>query len=409
MRQQDERASGYGSLLTLSFTGLLVGQIVSILGDRLHHMALVELITTETSRFADPASVFEMSKLALAVTLPSILLGPLAGAYIDRANRKQVLIVTDVLRGIAVLAIPFMRPALPLWTVYAAVLLLYVANVFFLPARCAIVTEMVPRGHLIKANSLLTLGATAATIVGFGIGGAVAARAGWRIALFIDSATYFVSAAALTLIKTRFAAAEPPHIKPPSGVRIIREAVDEIRLRKGARAGVLAPPFMVMAGAVVYVLGVAIVERANPEGTMYIGLLAALAGTGMALGSYTTGRLFGDVNRARLIVMGTLCAILPLTVIGFTDNLLVMGLAVAAAGFAAGPAFVSSETSVQEEAPLRRQATVFALRDMSMKAAMIGGAALAPALGAIFGLQPALILILAGCLLVGLPVLTYGR
>lgn len=409
MRPQDAKASGYGNLLTVSFTALLVGQIASIFGDRLHHMALVELISTETSRFADPASAFELSKLALAVTLPSILLGPVAGAYIDRASRKKVLVITDLFRGLAVLAIPFLRPALPLWTVYVAVLILYIANVFFLPARCAIVSEMVPRDRLIKANSILTLGATVATIAGFGIGGAIAARAGWRVALYIDAATYFFSAAVLTLIKPRLGAAEPAHIERPSPVRIIRDSLGELRVSRAARVGVLAPPFMVMAGAIAYVLGVAVVERTGPEGTTYVGILAALAGLGMALGCFVTGRVFGHVNRARLIVSATLCAILPLAIIGFTNSLMMMGLAVALAGFAAGPAFISSETSVQEEAPHRRQATVFAIRDMAMKIAMIGGAALAPALGAFIGLQPALVVLVLACLALALPILSYGR
>jgi predicted MFS family arabinose efflux permease len=406
---ESAKTAGYRSLLTVSFTALLAGQIGSILGDRLHHMAFIELIAAETSRFADPASAFELSKLALAVTLPSILLGPVAGAYVDRADRKRVLIVTDVLRGLAVLAIPFMRPALPLWTVYVAVLGLYIANVFFLPARCAIVSEMVPRSHLIRANSLLTLGATAATIVGFGIGGVVAARAGWRITLFINAAAYFASAAALTLVRTRIAATEPSHMQPPSGFRIIREALVEVRRRSGARVGVLAPPLMVMAAAVTYVLGVAIIERANPEGTIHIGLLASLAGIGMALGSYTTGRVLGDLSRVRLIALGSVFAILPLAVIGLTHSLLLMGAAVAIAGFAAGPAFVSSETSVQEEAPRRRQATIFALRDMSMRIATIAGAALAPGLAALVGLRPALLILLAICIGIALPVLKPRR
>ncbi|MFC1800409.1 MFS transporter, partial [Candidatus Eisenbacteria bacterium] len=158
MTLPSSRPPDYRSLFTISFTALLAGQIVSILGDRLNNIAMIELIATETGRFAEAGSTFELSKLALAMTLPALAFGPFVGAYVDRVSRKRVLILTDIIRGLAVLAIPFMRPALPLWTVYGMVAVLYLANLFFLPARCAIVTEIVSREKLIRANSLLSLG-----------------------------------------------------------------------------------------------------------------------------------------------------------------------------------------------------------------------------------------------------------
>ena len=73
MGPNDQQASGYSSLFTISFTALLVGQIVSILGDRLNNIALIEMLSIETGRFATPGSTFELSKLALAMTVPAIV------------------------------------------------------------------------------------------------------------------------------------------------------------------------------------------------------------------------------------------------------------------------------------------------------------------------------------------------
>jgi predicted MFS family arabinose efflux permease len=386
-----------------------VGQIVSILGDRLGNIALIEMISIETERFATPGSIFELSKLAAAMTLPAIILGPLAGAYIDRVDRKRVLIVTDVIRGAAVLAIPFLRPALPLWTVYAVVAMLYVANLFFLPARCAIVAEIVSQKSLIKANSLLSVGATLATILGFGVGGVLASRAGWRAALYIDSVTYFVSAGALAFITTRVIPQESQPTAHVPYIRIIKDALGEIRKTAALQAGVLAPSLLAVAGAAVYVLGVAIVEGMSPEGTMHVGFLVGLAGAGMAAGCYVTGKALHGIRRARLVVTGTALAILSLIVIGVVDRLIPMGIAVTAAGFVAGPVLVSSETSIQEETPHRRQATVFAVRDMLMKIAIVAAAALAAAAGTRLGLETALVVILGSCLALSLPLLVRYR
>jgi DHA3 family macrolide efflux protein-like MFS transporter len=366
---------------------------------------MIELLASETSRFAAPGSTFELSKLALAMTLPALLFGPFVGAYVDRVSRKGVLIITDIIRGLTVISIPFMRPSLPLWTVYGAIGVLYLANLFFLPARCAIVCEIVPRDRLIRANSILSLGATLATIAGFAIGGVIAAKAGWRIALFIDAATYFVSAVALAFIRPLATVPGPASSPRASYVETIKQAIQAVARSRIARAGVLIPSVMALAGTTAYVLGVKIIESGIPEGTMYVGFLVGLAGAGMAAGSYFTGKVLHSQSRTTIAAVWTPIAILPLIVIGLTSRLPLVGLAVAAAGFAAGPVFVSTETAIQEQAPDRRQATVFALRDMLMKLAVVVAAAVAAGLANRLGAQTALIALLPLWVVLSLPAL----
>ncbi len=417
MISPSSRPPDYRSIFTVSFTALLAGQIVSILGDRLNNIAMIELLAAETGRFADSGSAFELSKLALAMTLPALAFGPFVGAYVDRVSRKHVLIVTDIVRGLAVLAIPFMRPALPLWTVYGVIALLYLANLFFLPARCAIVTEIVSRERLIRANSILTMGATAATIAGFAAGGVIATRAGWRTALFIDSATYFFSAVALAFITVKRPETEAAGTAGEAGasagerrpyLETIREALAIIRQSRVARLGVLVPPIMVLAGTTAYVLGVTLIETSIPDGTMYVGFLTGLAGAGMGAGSFVTGKILHRQPLSRTAVVWIPAAILSLTALGLTENLFLLGSAMFIAGFCAGPVFVSTETAIQRSAPVKRQATVFALRDMQMKLAVVLAAALAAAAAGWMGSRAALIGLLGMWLLISLPVIRAG-
>jgi MFS transporter, DHA3 family, macrolide efflux protein len=380
-------------LLTFSFLALLVGQIVSIMGDRLNNMAMIDLITLETGRFRQTGSVFELSKLALAMTLPSLILGPFVGAFVDRAHRKRVLVTSDVIRGFAVLAIPFLRPALPMWTVYGAVAGLYIANLFFLPARCAIVSELVARPNLLRANSLLSMGATAATVAGFGLGGLVVASLGWRTVLFVDAATYFFSAGALACLAPKADLAIPPQGKQPPYPRVIKEAITEIRKSSAAMAGVFVPAIVTAAGTVVYILGVALIEAASRRGTELVGLIAGVAGAGMALGCYLTAKVLRGVSRDRIALGAALACVVALAATGLARSLPVMGLAVAAAGLAAGPVLVASETAIQEEAKRHRQATVFALRDALMKLGSAAAALAAPAMALKIGARPGLVLI----------------
>jgi predicted MFS family arabinose efflux permease len=376
-----------------AFKGLVAGQVLAILADRLNLIALIELLSIETGRFARTGTVFELSKLALAMTLPALFLGPLVGAHVDRSRRKRVLVASSLARGLAALVILALRPALPMWTVYCMVALLYVSGLFFVPARCAIVPEMVGRDSLIRANSVLTLGATAATILGFGLGGILVSGIGWRAAMAVDSVLYLLSAAALTLLKPRTRWLQPESNRSLSYAGAVRVALREMRAFAGARIGVLIPPLLAAAGTIAYVLGVALVESRIQHGTATVGLLAGLAGAGMAAGSYITGAAFRRARRGRLIVIGGGVCLLGLAALGISQNLAVMAAALAIAGLAAGPVFVASETAVQEASSPGRQATVFAVRDSLMRTASAAGAVVAPLGAAAVGLRPAAVIL----------------
>jgi DHA3 family macrolide efflux protein-like MFS transporter len=387
------RSSDRDALLTAAFASLLVGQVAAILADRLGTIALIELLSVETTRFAGTRSAFELSKLALAMTLPALLLGPLAGAWTDRLGRKRVLVASDLVRGIVTLAIPLLRPGLPMSAVYGAVALLYVGGLFFLPARCAVVPEIVSRGNLLRANSILTLGATAATVVGFAAGGILVTHVGWRTAMVIDGGCYLLSAAALNLLRPRTV-----WMRLERGARVsypiaTRTAWREMRASTGARAGVLIPPLVAGAAAMTYVLGVALIQRTTEGGTAVVGLLTGLAGVGMAAGGYLTGTLLGGARLERVALVAGVTSIAALAAVGLWSQPVVIGAAVILAGIAAGPVYVASETAVQEQASPEKQATVFAVRDTLMKLACAVGAVAAPAAACAIGDRAAMLVL----------------
>jgi len=380
-----------GGLLTAAFAALLVGQVTAIFADRLNLIALIELISVETTRFAGERSAFELSKLALAMTLPALILGPLAGVWTDRLGRKRVLIASDLIRGITSLAIPLLRPGLPMEAVYGAVAVLYLGSLFFLPARCAIVPEIVARRNLLRANSVLTLVATAATVVGFAAGGILVTNIGWQTALVLDGGCYLVSAAALALLRPRAA-----WVRSGQGARIsyplaARAAWRELSANAGARAGVLIPPLVAGAGATTYVLGVALVQRTVERGTAVVGLLTGLAGVGMATGGYLTGVLLRGARLDRVALLAAAMAIAALAAVGLSSEPMMMGAAIILAGLAAGPVYVASETAVQQQASPEQQATIFAVRDTLMKVTSAAGAVAAPAVGYAVGDRTAMV------------------
>src|SRR6185312_13497177 len=111
-------------------------------------------------------------------------------------------------------------------------------NAFFLPARSAILPELVPRESLIEANSLATLAGVIATIAGSFLAGALIERSGWRIGFALDALTYFISVAALAFIRVE------PRRKPPPPVaggpaRIYVALARDVR--EGARIALASP------------------------------------------------------------------------------------------------------------------------------------------------------------------------
>jgi predicted MFS family arabinose efflux permease len=191
-------------------------------------------------------------------------------------------------------------------------------------------------------------------------------------------------------------------------VDTVREAIGIVRESRVARLGVLVPPVMVLAGTTAYVIGVKLIESRMAEGTMYIGFLIGLAGAGMGAGSFFTGRVLHGRPLARTAVIWIPASILPLASLGLTGNVYLLGLAMFAAGFAAGPVFVSTETAIQHSTPGRRQATVFALRDMQMKLAVLIAAGLAAAITNAVGAKTALIALMLLWLMISLPLTRAG-
>ena len=126
------------------------GQSVSLLGSRIAQFALVWWLTQLTG------SATVLATATLIALLPEILVAPLAGAYIDRWNRRRVLVIADGVVALAslALAVLFWLGVMQVWHVYAAMLVRAVGNSFHWPAMEASTALMVPKQHLARVAGL---------------------------------------------------------------------------------------------------------------------------------------------------------------------------------------------------------------------------------------------------------------
>ena len=202
-RQKDEtgtsRMPGWQLLKARDFSLLFWGQMTSQIGDSLNRVALLWFVYQLTG------SAMKMVMIGLLQTIPPLLLSPLIGVYLDRANKKTVMVWVDIIRSVLVLAIPLLYAfdQLTLERLYAAVFLLAIVSTIFGPALSASVPQLVTREQLTAANALLQTTTNTGLLIGPLISGVGIALIGSQNVLYVDAVTFFISALCLIFMRMR--------------------------------------------------------------------------------------------------------------------------------------------------------------------------------------------------------------
>ena len=183
------RLSPYAIFRHRSFTRLWLAQFVSQFGSGLTLIAAGLLVYRQTG------SVLSVGLLLAVTVIPSLLLGLLAGAIVDRSDRRQLMIAADIVRALLVGLIPLLTPHGVLW-LYLLVLLAGAANQFFDPAFESVLPESAPEEELDAANTLMSVSTTAAQLLGYTAAGLLSVLSiQWAFGL--DALTFLISAALL--------------------------------------------------------------------------------------------------------------------------------------------------------------------------------------------------------------------
>lgn len=148
-------------LYNKNFFLLLQGQIISLFGDSVYEFALAFWILVVTK------STVYMGIIMSAPTLSTVIISPFAGVFIDRLNRKAIIILMDFIRGIVVIAtgiLAFMG-YVNIWIIFFAGIIIGVCGAFFSPCIVSIIPDIVPKKQLLKANSVYQIGTSGINIV----------------------------------------------------------------------------------------------------------------------------------------------------------------------------------------------------------------------------------------------------
>ena len=206
------------------FRYLWLGQIVSNFGDALTHLTLILLINRITG-----GSTSAIALLLVALALPQAVIGLFAGVVVDRLDRKRIMVVSDILRGVLVLAFIIVGAGATesLWPLYVIAALHASVGAFFAPARSATIPNIVPREGLLSANSLSQISFVLFRVLGTAAAGLIIglSQLFWP-AFIIDAVSFFISAVLISQLRL-------PVKKAKNGVRLplsqnIRSAANEL-------------------------------------------------------------------------------------------------------------------------------------------------------------------------------------
>ena len=415
------------------FRRLWIGQIFSQLADKFYIVLMVYLIAqywvTNTPQDNGP---WRKSHQRSAWTLrpvhngspcwrrglrrqhdPAMVLGSVAGVWVDRWPKRRVMVASNGLRALLVVFTPFFLLPGPHWLglswgYWALLVMTFLESVltqFFAPAEQAAIPLLVPKEHLLAANSLYQATSMGATIVGFALGEpilrgldslfqAIGLKGGEFLLLPF---CYGMAAISLSTIRMR---EQPRTHRGESVWKEIVAGLQVLRERASVRTAMVHLVLLYSLLAALYVLAISLASAIQGLGPTGFGSLLAMSGLGMAIGAVVVAQVGHGFSRRRLAATGLGAITWSLVLLGQLRGNLTYTLGLCALlGVGAALVAIPAQTTIQEDTPESQRGRVFGLQNNLINIALSLPLVLAGALVSSVGLLPVL-WILAGLALV---------
>jgi MFS family permease len=344
------------------FSRLWLAQVISLLGDWFDTIALSALV----ARFTN-GSGLAVSVLLVARFLPPFFVSPFAGVLVDRFNRKNLLIFTDVSRAIIVLGMLLASRPEHLWLIYLLTVLQFSISAIFEPARSAVLPSLVPAKDLLLANTLSNVTWSAMLAVGAIIGGVVATVFGTSTALIIDSFTFALSALLIWQIVYQQPVAKPETTAARTSTHArggFREGLEYVRQHPSVAAVLLIKvglsigsidALMVAYATTLFIVG--------ENGTGSLGIMYSAFGVGAVIGPLILNRFNdGSVRTMRRLMIASFGSVtLGWLLFGGAPTLFIACLALMVRAVGGSTTWTYSSTIIQMSVPNHFLGRVFSL------------------------------------------------
>jgi len=360
-----------------NFFFLWVGQILSQLGDRLGQMALIGFVYLRA-----PGSAVEIAKILSFTIIPVFLIGPLAGVYVDRWDRRRTMFICDFLRAVLIAAIPlFLFNTRYLSVIYILIFLIFSIGRFFIPAKLSIIPDLVKKEYLLMANSLVNITGMIAAVLGFGIGGVLVEWLGAKGGFYLDALSFLVSGGLIFFIAIKATAKvrigefgqfgkEIVGVIGKSVFQEIKEGIIYFIKQKEIRFTASIMFLLWSALGAVYVVFIVFVQNTLHSATKDLGLLIMFLGSGLFLGSVIYGRFGHRLSHYKIIFLSLILSGIMLVVFAFTLQRYPYFLSAAALSLALGivisPIMIASNTIIHNISESQMMGKIFSSMEMVM-------------------------------------------
>lgn len=307
-------------LMNRDFFLLWQGQLVSQIGSQGFIIATMFWVKHVTG------SATLIGTLMMASSVPSVILGPIGGTFADRHSRRKIIILSDILSGIALLSLACLIFFAPSWYKIALAWVFFVCifmsavGSFFSPAIIAAIPDLVPEDKVARANSLSHFSVQLSTFIGQGLGGVLFSVMGAVGLFLIDGVTYLFSAFSESFITI-------PQVFPQKASqwkaiilelkRDILEGFHYVWKRTGMRNLFLAAAILnFFAMPIVTLLPFYVEDFLIAKADLY-GFLMAAFGAGTMIGFIGAGSIkLSGKERGNLVIFCFVCASLGFALLG---------------------------------------------------------------------------------------------
>ena len=390
-----DRASTVRLFGSSSFFRLWVAQVVSALGDWIGFIAVAAI----AARIGGSSPEAAVGLVLSARLIPGFFLAPAAGVLIDRWDRKRVMVLCDIGRGLVMLSLPFIDTIPGLFVVS---LLLEVLTLLWSPAKEASVPNLVHSEFLANANSLSLIAAYGTFPVASAVFAGLAKVAEWlspydaldplrlsreTVAVYFDVGTFFVSA---LLIATLTLPRRPS--KPHEGRFDFRQTFRElaegwrfIGQNPVVRSVMVGLATGLIGGGMVVPLGPVMSSEVFGAGSAGFGLLLTALGTGVAVGIISLSVVQKRLPHARVFV-GALVVAGASIIGGASVSTITPALVfVAVLGLCAGAVYILGFTILQTNVEDELRGRIFATLYTVVRFCLLLAFTVAPALSSVLG------------------------
>jgi CRP-like cAMP-binding protein/sugar phosphate permease len=333
------------------FRLLWSAQLVSTIGTALTDLAAGILV------FRVTGSALSVGLMFMAVSIPTLFVGLIAGVFVDRYDRRKIMVTADLLRAAIVASIPFLI-TINLAFLYVAVALVSAISQFFNPANDALLPEVASDEELAAANSWIMISSFGSTSIGFALSGLLAAAFDINWAFWLDSLTFLVSAACLLFLRVG-----KVEIQEATSVKVVIENLKEgISTLLGTP--VLRSLFLVSAPVYLSfglwnVLLLPFALHVLKAGEFGYGLQEGVTSVGFVVGSLLMAKWAERFREGSWIVIATIAMGMAGILYGLSTSIVLAIALVTLSGFFNAPASISKRLIMQRSTPREMRGRVF--------------------------------------------------